>query len=145
MKETRNIRLDKRWDNRCDNTWDNMWDNKWNNTWNDTWNTEYVRRGRCIPWVCRHNMTALSILPLSRLVAANSINPYSDLKSFEWLRVQDLSESIYNHVFCWYVSNNNLFRLNLFLDPVMSYFNIFSAPMKFWICCKQDGSSVVGS
>ena len=90
-------------------------------------------------------MTTPPTLPLSHLLAVGLMHSYHGLKSFKWLRVQGLSESIFNHVFCRYISNGNLFGLNFFSDPIVSHFNMFSASMELMICCEPNGSSIIGS
>ena len=46
---------------------------------------------------------------LSHIMTAGSIHSYHSSKHFELFWVEGLNKSIYNHVFCRYVIDSNLF------------------------------------
>lgn len=55
------------------------------------------------------SMTILLILSLHHLLDVDSMHFYLVLKGFKWLRVKDLGNLFYNHVFCRNIRNDNLF------------------------------------
>ncbi len=94
-----------------------------------------------IAWM--YSMAAFLTLSLRYLIASSQVHSYHSLKRSKKLKVNGLCRSICNYVFYRYVDNSNFFGVDFFLDPLLSYLNIFSVTVKFKISCMQNSSPVI--
>lgn len=91
----------------------------------------------------QQNMTAVSTLSSSYLVADFLIDLYHNQKRFDMLAVRTFCRNIYNHFFNQYLYNSYFPQLKLFFQQVILHLYIFCVFTELQVCYLKNTSFII--